>query len=44
MTLTGPPEEKPVTRAVEMPNQEFVREKPVPRMESRVYLRLIWGV
>lgn len=26
----GPPELMPVTRAAEIPNQEFVREKPTP--------------
>lgn len=39
MMRTGPPELMPVTRAVEIPNQELVREKPMPRMERREKLR-----
>lgn len=30
MINKGPPELMPVTRAAEIPNQEFVREKPTP--------------
>ncbi len=40
-TRTGPPEFMPVTRAVDIPNHEFVKEKPSPRTDQTEKFRFI---